>query len=109
MAALPLFVMTRLATNPVPQSSAVQPTVHEDDDGGGGGGGGGGVAPAQVTPFTAKLDGFTFEPLYAPLKPNDAVPVGAMVEFQPASLNVTACPDCETTAFHAPVTVWLPA
>ena len=62
--------------------------------------------PVHATPLSANALGEGLVPAYAPLKPNDAVPLVAMDPFHAALRTDTAAPDWVTVPFHSWETVW---
>ena len=62
--------------------------------------------PVHATPLSVNAVGAGLLPAHVPLKPNDAVPLVAMVPFHPALRTDTAAPDCVTEPFQSWLTVW---
>jgi hypothetical protein len=57
--------------------------------------------PTQAVPFTEKAVGARFWPVLLALKPNDAVPPGAIDRCHSAPRTLTAAPDCVYVPFHS--------
>jgi hypothetical protein len=62
--------------------------------------------PVQAVPLSVKAPGTGFEPVNAPLKPNDVAPLVAMDPLYEALRTVTAVPDWVKEPFHSWLMLW---